>query len=302
MTRWLLASGVALWAGLTLLLSELRWFHRPSLVDRIRPYAPGGLGRLRRGGAFSLGSFRDVIAPLADSFGERVSRIFGVSEALGVRLERIHSPVAVQAFRLRQLGWSTACFAAASLGSLALSVPGPVAVVFIAGAPLLGFLVLEQQIVNASKRWQRRIFLELPVVSEQLGMLLSAGYSLGSGLQRLANRSSGACSEDLKRVRSRIRQGLSDIDALREWALIADVDALGRLVAVLALNREAGDLGSLISEEARTIRRDAQRELIAAVEKRGQQVWIPVTVATLVPGVIFLAVPFVAAISLFTNG
>jgi hypothetical protein len=30
-------------------------------------------------------------------------------------------------------------------------------------------------------------------------------------------------------------------------------------------------------------------------------VWIPVTVATLVPGVLFLAVPFVAALQLFTG-
>jgi hypothetical protein len=30
-------------------------------------------------------------------------------------------------------------------------------------------------------------------------------------------------------------------------------------------------------------------------------VWIPVTVAALVPGVIFLAVPFIDALSLFAN-
>jgi len=72
-------------------------------------------------------------------------------------------------------------------------------------------------------------------------------------------------------------------------------------VHVLALNREASDLGRLISEEARAIRRDVQRELIETIEKRGQQVWIPVTVATLLPGVIFLAVPFIQALSLFSG-
>ena len=55
----------------------------------------------------------------------------------------------------------------------------------------------------------------------------------------------------------RIRQGLTEVDALREWAALDRVDALDRLVSVLALNREAGDLGRLIAEEARTIRRDA---------------------------------------------
>jgi hypothetical protein len=102
-------------------------------------------------------------------------------------------------------------------------------------------------------------------------------------------------------VLGRIRQGLSDIEALREWAALADVVAVDRLVPVLALNREASDLGSLISEEARAIRRDVQRELIETVERRGEQVWAPVTVATLLPGVIFMAIPFIEALRLFSS-
>ena len=61
----------------------------------------------------------------------------------------------------------------------------------------------------------------------------------------------------------------------------------------------SSDLGRLISEEARSIRKDTQRRLIETAERRAQQVWIPVTVAALVPGVIFLAVPFMEALRLF---
>ena len=75
--------------------------------------------------------------------------------------------------------------------------------------------------------------------------------------------------------------------------------ALDRLVSVLALNQEAADLVRLVSDEARAIRRDVHRELVAAVEKRAQQVWIPVTVATLLPGAIFLTVPFIEALRVF---
>ena len=70
---------------------------------------------------------------------------------------------------------------------------------------------------------------------------------------------------------------------------------------MLALNRQAGDLGRLIGEEARSIRRDVHRELVETIERRAQQVWVPVTVATLVPGLIFLAVPFVEALRLFST-
>ena len=93
---------------------------------------------------------------------------------------------------------------------------------------------------------------------------------------------------------------MSEVDALREWAAVADVEALDRLVPILALNREASDLGRLVSDEARSIRRDLQRTLIETVERRAQQVWIPVTVAALVPGVLFMAVPFIEALRVFS--
>ena len=82
---------------------------------------------------------------------------------------------------------------------------------------------------------------------------------------------------------------------------MADVEALHRLLPVLALNREASDLGRLLSEEARAIRRDLQRRLVETAERRGQQVWIPVTIAALLPGVVFIAIPFLEALSLFSS-
>ena len=42
-----------------------------------------------------------------------------------------------------------------------------------------------------------------------------------------------------------------------------------------------------------------QRELIEQIERRSQQVWIPVTVAALLPGAIFIAIPFVQALRAF---
>ena len=139
------------------------------------------------------------------------------------------------------------------------------------------------------------------MVSEQIGMLLGAGFSLGATLDRIATRGRGACAQDLARVGRRVRQGLSETEALREWAELADVPAVHRLVGVLALERDTGDLGHLIGEEARSVRREVQRELITQIDRRAQQVWIPVTVATLVPGTIFLAVPFLQAMRLFAG-
>ena len=297
--RPFLVLGLVGWVGATLVLSELRWFSRTSLVDRLAPYAPGGMGRAGRVGIFSVESFREAVGPLSRSLGERVARLIGISEELEVRLRRTHSSLDVTEFRVRQVGYSVAGFGVGTLVVLAAR-PGPVvALAFVLGGPALAFLVQEQKVASASQRWQRRLFLELPVMAEQLALLVSAGFSLTAALNRLSQRSTGSCSLDLSRVCRRIRQGLSEADALAEWAAIAKVDALDRLTSILALNRDTSDLGRLIAEEARAVRRDVQRELIESAERRSQQVWIPVTVATLVPGVIFIAIPFIDALRFF---
>lgn len=295
------AVALCLFVGSTLVLGELPWFRRRPLVDRLAPYVPGGAAVPRRSALMSAASFGQVIAPLARAVGERLARLFGVAEPVAVRLERIHSPLDATAFRVRQLTWMVVGLVGGGLLAVGAGLGGPLALAFVAGGPVLAFLLVEQRLATASARWQRRIELELPVVAEQLGMLLGAGYSLGSALARLAARGAGACGRDLGRVTGRIRQGLTEVEALREWAEVADVDALRRLVGVLALNRRAGDLGRLISDEARAIRRDLHRQLVETIERRAQQVWIPVTVAALVPGVIFLAVPFVEALRLFSS-
>lgn len=295
-----LAIGLTTFTGSALLLSELRWFRRPSLVERLSPFAPVHARRSRLG-LLSAASFRDIIAPLSNSVGERIARLFGVNEEVGRRLRRIHSPLDVTTFRVRQAGWAAASFAAGLAVSATLGVPAALAVFVILGAPTLSFLLLEQQVASASAAWQRRIFVELPVVAEQLGMLISAGWSLGTALSRVSERGTGVCAADLARVVQRVGQGLSEAEALREWADIAGVVELDRLVSVLSLNREAADLGRLITDEARSIRREAQRELIETIERRNQQVWIPVTVSALVPGVLLMGVPFIDALNLFSG-
>ncbi len=299
MTPLLLVSGLLLWVGLTLLFSEVRWFARRSLSDRLGPYVPGGMGIRGRVGLLSVESFREAVGPVARSLGSQFSRLFGVSEDLDRRLTRIHSHLDVTEFRVRQIGWSLAGLGTGALLSAAVRPPVQMALLFMFGGLLLSFLALEQQISSASDRWKRSVYLELPVVAEQVGMLLGAGYSLVGALDRVARRGSGAISDDLFRVLTRIRQGVTEEEALREWSELADVHAVERFVSVLALNREASDLGRLIAEESRAIRREVQRELLERMEKRGQQVWIPVTVATLLPGVVFIIIPFMSALGDF---
>ena len=296
------------WVGAALLLGELRWFRRPRLIDRLRPRVASGttspagspLVDDRSSTAALLDRLRRM-APIAERGGDRLASALGVAEPLAIRLLRVHSPLGPVEFRSRQVARSIASAALVVLLTLTVHVPVAFAALSGTGAALVCFLMIEQRLATRSEAWKRRIFLELPVMSEQLGMLLSAGHSLGQALTRIARRSDAAISLDLSVVVGRLQQGVEEAAALREWSDIAGVPALDRLLSVLALNREATDLGSLITVEARATSAEVHRELIEQLERRAQQVWIPVTVATLVPGVLFLAVPFLEAVRLFTT-
>ena len=173
MIRVAILAGLTFWVGATLLLSQGRWFARRSLTDRLRPYEPGGLATNPSGpGLLSVESFADVIAPLARTVGERVSRLLGVNEELGVRLARVHSPLDQTGFRVRQLGWSVVGLVGGVLAAAALRPPALMALLFVVGGPVLAFLLVEQQLATESDRRKRRLFLELPIVAEQLGLSL----------------------------------------------------------------------------------------------------------------------------------
>lgn len=298
-TRMLAAVALLVWIGSTLVLSDLRWFSRQPLDERLRPYVPGGWEAPWRSGILSVDSFREVIAPLATAVGDAIGRLVGVEDDLESRLRRVHSPESPTQVRTRQLGRAVTALGAAAFTATIVPMPLAIGIFLVLGAPVLAFLLVEQQIADASSEWQRRTELELPIIAEQIGMLLSTGFSLGSAIDRIARRGSGCCARDLERVSVRIRQGLGETEALREWADTVGVPAVQRLVGVLALNRDTADLGRLIAEEARAVRREVHRELMETADRRAQQVWIPVTVATLLPGTIFLAVPFLRAIDVF---
>lgn len=300
-TRTVLAAGLLVWAGASLLLSQWSRLVRPTLTERLRPFHPGAASAGRGRAPGSPESLGEVLVPLVGSVGDRLAAVLGVREGAERRLARIHSTSSAASFRVRQTSAAGGAALVGAVVALLVSVPPQVGALLVAGAPALVFLVLEQSLARRSEAWQRSTAEEVPVVGEQLAMLLNAGYSVGSALGRLAARGQGCVARDLESVLNRVQQGLSEAAALDEWADRVDVESVRRLVGVLTLHSEAADLGRLVSGEARAGRRDLQRRTIESIERRAEQVWVPVTVATLVPGAILLAVPFLAALHTFSN-
>lgn len=287
---WLLGG-----VGITLLLAELPWFARLSLTQRLTPYSGNGS---RSNNYLSL---RDVLLPAFSSVADRLARSLGVGTDTAARLRRSGFQGDIASFRVRQLGAAVLGLGVGLLATITLGPPPALVILTLMAPMFLGVLIIEQQVVKAAQQRQRDVFTELPLIAEQLAMLLGAGHSVGSAVARVAERSSGTSALDLLEVAERVRQGLPIVHALREWADLIAIPELHRLVDVLALGNDTSNLGALVSNEAKTFRAEAHRRLIEHMEKRAQQVWVPVTVATLVPGVIFLAIPFLQALEMFSG-
>jgi hypothetical protein len=293
MTAWI-AAGV-LWVGATLILSGVRPLHRPSLIRRLRPYLAGGA-------AVTPGGPEQLHAALL-LVGERLDRLLRVVGPLPDRLAQAHHPLDPGAFRFRQLSQAMLALVAVGIAAAVAPVglPPVVVVITVLGTPIVVVALHEQTLAGAARRRTRQVVRELPTVAEQLAMLLGAGRSVPAAVAQLSDRGRGACADDLGRVARALHQGVGEAVALQAWADLRRVPAVSHLVGVLALAGEATDLERLVEQEAEAIRTDAHRDLLAALERRGQQVWIPVTVATLLPGSMVLLVPFLDALRLFAG-
>ena len=281
------------WVGVSLLLDALPWFRTTPLHRRLAPYrADGATVRPHRAGA---------AAHLFDLVADQVARLLGARGPLAQRLERAGFTDSPAATRSRRFAAALVVVLLAAATSVALETGWLTAGLVVVAAAVSTIAADEVRLAVRARRRAEQVDGELPVVAEQLGMLLSAGYSLPAALQRLAQRGNGAVADGLAEVVRRLRQGESEQESLDAWARSTGVDGASRLVKVLTIHRQAGDLGQLISDEARAVRAEHHRALLESIARRSQLVWIPVTVATLVPGLVVLAVPFASAMAQITG-
>ena len=232
--------------------------------------------------------------------GRRIARLADADAELAARLTQAGSHRSPSAFRARQLG---AAAAGLAVSGAALGVAGLKPSLALAGALAVAAAVYaasEHQLGRSIALRHAEITEELPIVAEQIGMLLASGMSLTSALEAVARRGHGICAEGLGRVGALVAGGSAVEVALAQWADEAGSAEIRRFVGVLTLHEDTTDIAALVSDEARSSRMEAHRRLIAHIERRNEQVWIPVTVAALVPGCVLLAIPFSDALSGYT--
>jgi tight adherence protein C len=193
-------AALGLFIGTCLVLSRHRWFARSPVVERLRPYSPGGFGVAPSRGIWSVDSFREVVGPLSRGIGAAVSRLFGVSEELDMKLRRLHSPMDSGEFRTRQVGFSLAVVIVTAGSGAALGLSAPTLALATIAAPMLAFLVIEHRVVAASEARQERLRQELPVVPSSSGCCCRRATRWAPRSSASPNRGQGVSGQDLRRV------------------------------------------------------------------------------------------------------
>lgn len=233
----------------------------------------------------------------AASFVQRIASLANADAELAVRLRAAGVARSPFEFRLRQIGGAITALAASGTALGAMGVRPLLGLAGALGAAAAVYGASEHLLGRSMASRQTQITEELPIVAEHTGMLLASGMSLTGALDAVARRGHGICAEGLERVGARVAGGAAVEVALAEWADDAGSAEIRRFVGVLTLHEDATDVAALVSDEARSARMEAHRRLIARIERRSEQVWIPVTVAALVPGCVLLAIPFSDALS-----
>ncbi|MEX2533318.1 MAG: type II secretion system F family protein [Nitriliruptoraceae bacterium] len=258
-----------------------------TLRRRLAPFVSAGLTPTER-----LASTGTLNMWLAFSLRRLVMRI-GSETVLNARLERAGIPVTAVAFRTTQAVVGFAALVVAAVVTVVVTLPAAVVFGLLAGLPLVAVWGCEQVLAVLLRQRTDLVVRELPLVIEQLAEVMKNGVGVAEACAQVAVHTHSVVAGDLGRIAREIAHGVRDEVALQAFADRHDIEAIHRIVAVLDAHRHAADLGGLLAEQVRELRLSAHRELLALMQQREQQVWIPVTVATLVPGVLLLGVPFV---------
>ncbi|WP_419853322.1 type II secretion system F family protein [Candidatus Poriferisodalis sp.] len=233
----------------------------------------------------------------AASLARRIALLANADAELAARLRSAGISRSPFKFRARQLRGALAGLAASGAAFGAIGVRPLLALAGALGVAAAVYGASEHFLGRSIASRRAQITEELPIIAEQIGMLLASGMSLTNALDSAARRGEGICAEGLEQVGSRVAGGTAVEVALAEWADDAGSAEIRRFVGVLTLHEDTTDVAALVSDEARSARMEAHRRLIAHIERRSEQVWIPVTVAALVPGCVLLAIPFSDALN-----
>ncbi len=216
---------------------------------------------------------------------------------VALELNRVGIPQRLYVHRVVSLGAVASLlvltFELALSSSLLTAISAAVSI----GAITVGaiFLLLHER----ATKIKQNLMASYPSLLERLSMLVGSGRSLTASLGQLSKDRPGPWTPWLVDIATHLEQGhrLADefssiADLLRE----SEIDRLREIVSIHALTSE---LPWLLANEMEIIVRRRRLQLTEILEKRSQLVWIPVSVAILIPGTLLLVIPLISALKFF---
>ncbi|WP_298208091.1 hypothetical protein [Ferrimicrobium sp.] len=187
-----------------------------------------------------------------------------------------------------------------ALFAVALTLVGPNVSVTLLAVPLW-FLILGAQrllLFAAAQQTERALRNDLPLLLSELQAALDRGHSLAAAVTVVAHSTETAWSAHLERASSSLTRGEPIAGVLNDLAnIFADPD-ISRALTLLALSSQHQVAQQLVGQLLTKAKLDHHHRLIAIAGKREQLIWIPVALATLIPGVLLVIVPLIGSLKL----
>lgn len=144
---------------------------------------------------------------------------------------------------------------------------------------------------NHRRRTQELNFALTPFL-QQVRLQLTGGNSLQKALASAGN----AGNQDIENLQNLLRSGMDIESGSKLW--LDDFQAPGkqRLADVWGTKTTTSEMLTLIEDLLQWLNSEQRFYLNSEIERRNQLVWIPVTVAVLLPGMIFIAIPLEATL------
>lgn len=300
--------GLALAAGLWLVVTVLLSTRRPSLADRVSPYLldlprSGRSATMRTIGNAPGSVARAVFGPSLTRLARGVERVLGGSTSVRRRLQRLGSDLTVEEFRVQQVLWGAS--ALAGVAGLVLLwaagaglAPGP-ALIACAASFAAGVLARDQALGAAVRRREEQVLAEFPTIADLLALSVAAGEGPVAAIERVVSRSDGELSRDLARVLGEVRTGTPVTRSLDALAARTGVPVLARFAEGLAVALERGTpLVDVLHAQAGDVREAGRRVLIETGARKEVAMMLPVVFLILPVTVLFAFYPGVIGLDL----
>ncbi len=297
------ASGLGLGLGLWLVFARLPVMRKPSFAQRVEPQLRSNAGRSR---LLAAEESRALFGPLERIFALLLSDAvgwlgrFNISvKGLTARLERAGRKESALEFRAVQVLWAGVGMVLGLAVSLVLiwsgraNIMGGLALTL--GAVLGAYLLYDYLLGVRIKHRQARILAEFPALAELMALVVGAGESAGSALDRVARASRGELSREFTSVLAQTRTGIPLVEALSSFSERLNVPALSRFVDGISVAVNRGTpLADVLRAQAQDVRDVAKRDLMEMAGRKEIAMMVPLVFGVLPLTVVFAVFPGLA--------